>query len=313
MRVLIAGANGFVGRNLLLGLGAGRDLYGVDLGPGLEEFVRRRGLAGVRCAACDLADREAVAALARDWGDDFDAVVYLAGNGDPARSVADPAFDLRSAPLSLVTFLSAFRARRFVYFSSGAVYDRIRGAVSPRTPVEPVLPYAVGKYACERYIRFFRERERIGSYVVLRFFGAYGPWEPARKIYTRLVRRFALERRPDFEIRGDGSNLIDAMYVEDAVRAVGLVLDSGVADRTVDFCVGSPLTLRALVETAAREFGLEPDLRCRGTVPEYIEFRPSPEEMRELFGFRPEIPLNEGLRRLAEHLRAATFGEESHV
>ena len=73
--------------------------------------------------------------------------------------------------------------------SSGAVYDGLRGAVSPATPVSPRLPYAISKLASEQYLRFFAEhRGTVDSYVNVRFFGAYGPYEAARKITTQWLQ-----------------------------------------------------------------------------------------------------------------------------
>ena len=103
--------------------------------------------------------------------------------------------------------------------SSGAVYDGLIGGRSrPRTPVSPRLPYAISKLASEHYLRAFAERRRtVGSYINVRFFGAYGPYEPRPQDHD------ALDARPDgaasasSRIRGNGENLIDFMYVDDAV------------------------------------------------------------------------------------------------
>ncbi len=304
MKLAIVGANGFIGRNLLLGADPENEIFALDLGEGLGEFLSRGGLSRVRWISCDLGDRAALSRLGSAWGKEFDAVIYLAGNGDPARSTAEPAFDLRSSALGLVNFLEIFRPGHLVYFSSGAVYDGLSGPVEPSVPVAPVLPYAVGKYAAERYIHFFSRSGGVGRFSILRFFGAYGPYEPPRKIFTRLVRAFALEGKREFTIRGDGKNLIDAMFVSDAVKAVQAVLDSEGADAVADLCVGEPLTLHELVERAGRAFGIEPVVRYEGKVPEYITFRPSPAAFRERFGFRPSVPLEEGLRRLAAFLKS---------
>ena len=87
-----------------------------------------------------------------------------------------------SNTVALVTFLEHCSVNHLVYLSSGAVYDGLVGAVSPETPCSPRLPYAISKLAAEQYVRFFSERRhRPASYINVRFFGAYGPYEPARK------------------------------------------------------------------------------------------------------------------------------------
>jgi UDP-glucose 4-epimerase len=302
MNILITGAGGFIGKNLLLELAPENKILALDRAGGLDEFIRGRGLENVSAATVDLNDPPALEKLAREHGGEWEAVIYLAGNGDPAYSVTHPAADLTDTVLGLLNFFRYFRADKFIYFSSGAVYDGISGPVSPRSSLDPRLPYAIGKLANEQYVKFFKKSGRIGDYIILRFFGAYGPFEPPRKIYTRLVTNFALEKNPEFTIRGDGKNLIDAMFVGDAVRAVRAVLESGVEDRVVDFCLGKPYTIEELVREAARIFEIEPRIKMEGEVPEYIDFRPSPREMEELFNFTPRVPLSEGLPLLARYL-----------
>lgn len=304
MKVAITGAGGFIGKNLLLGLSPDYRITAFERREGLPEFVEIHSLPGVEVALCDFTDSDGLAAWAAELGEELEAVIYLAGNGDPAYSVSHPAVDLTDTVLGLVNFLSNFKVKRFIYFSSGAVYDGLSGPVSPDSTLDPRLPYSIGKLACEQYIKFFRKIGRVGGYVILRFFGAYGPFEPPRKIYSRLVRALAIDKKEEYTIRGDGKNLIDAMFVDDTVRGVKKVLESKENDLVLDFCLGKPYTIRELVEEAARIFNREVRINLEGEVPEYIDFRPSPEAMEEIFGFVPTIPLSEGLPILARHLES---------
>jgi len=303
MRVVITGAGGFIGKNLLLGLSGDHQLLALARGGKVPDFIARHSLESVTVREGDLNDERFLEEAAGEWGEEPDAVIYLAGNGDPAYSVTHPRDDLRDTVRGFLSFGRYFHPRRLIYFSSGAVYDGISGPVSPSFRLDPRLPYAIGKLACEQYLKFFQRSGSIGNYIILRFFGAYGPYEPPRKIYTKLVRSFLLEKKREFTIRGDGKNLIDAMFVDDTVRALELVLKADAANRVVDFCVGKPFTIRELVEEAARVFEVPVEINFTGEVPEYIDFRPSPEEMKELFGFTPRVPLAEGLKKLGEFLR----------
>lgn len=302
--VLVTGASGFIGRNLVAaGVPGARVCAVYRRGEDFPDYVRRRGAPGVEAVRCDLSSVADVRALARHLPDRVDAVVHLASNGDPALSVKDPRLDLLEGPGALVTLLMHVCCDRLVYFSSGAIYDGLQGMVGPETPVNPTLPYAIGKQAGEQYARFFRKSGRCERATILRFFGAFGPHEPARKIYTRLVRWATTPGDEPFEVRGDGKNLIDAMYVDDAIRGIHRVLASDVGDVTVDFANGAPVSIDELVETAAATLGKRGRrVQHVGVVPEYMEFTVSGEKMARLFGFRAEISLEDGLRRLARHL-----------
>lgn len=306
MKLLVTGASGFIGRNLVKRLPRDCDitaLYHTAIDyPG---FLRANGLSHVRALQVDLADAEQVQARV---GSSWDAIVYLAANANPSRSVESPTFDLKANTLSALNLLASCSTEFFLFLSSGAVYDGLTGRVSPASPLAPRLPYAVSKLATEHYLRFYCERsDRIARLTVLRFFGAFGPHEPSRKIYTKMVEAFAARGDREFAIRGDGSNLIDAMYVDDAVDGLLAVLFDRGGGGTFDFGSGHPLAIEQLVRRAAAVWGIDAvHIRRQGTTAEPIAFQMDPRPFAERFGFQASIPLEEGLQRLARFL------EQSH-
>lgn len=303
MVLVLTGASGFIGHNVLLRAPRDWTIYAVyHSTPGLEQFVQQHGLTNVRPVRCNLLNESDVQSLARTIGPTPDAMLYLAANGDPAASATRPRWDLESNTVAFVTCLEHCPANHVVYVSSGAVYDGLTGAVTPLTAVSPRLPYAISKLASEQYLRFFAEHgSTVRSYVNVRFFGAYGPYEAARKITTRWLQALANGQR-EFVIRGDGKNLIDFMYVDDAVDGfLALVKAQGVR-LTVDFASGSPVTVNDIVKTMGTALGVDVSVRHEGVVPEYIQFHSADTTMRERFGFAPAVSFADGLKRLSNFL-----------
>jgi UDP-glucose 4-epimerase len=305
MRLVVTGASGFIGHNVLLR--APRDWEVVAVAhrtPGLESFVAAHQLTNVRVVRCDLTDVSAVRSMSATTGR-ADAVLYLAANGDPAVSSERPRWDLESNTLALVTFLEHCAAGHFVYLSSGAVYDRLIGPVSPETPVSPRLPYAISKLASEQYVRFFSERRHApASYINVRFFGAYGPYEPARKITTKWLDAMAAGQR-EFTLRGNGQNLIDFMYVDDAVDGMLRLVRAAGTSATVDFASNAPVSVNGVVDAMARAVGVDITIQHRGETEEYIQFHSVDAAMRDRFGVTPSISFDDGLRRLVQFLERA--------
>ena len=302
MNVLVTGASGFIGHNVLLRAPREWQVTAVyHSTPGLDAFASRRDLSNVRAVRCDLTNAASVAELARANAS-FDACLYLAANGDPAKSADRPAWDLSLNTLGLVTLLEHVRVGHFVYVSSGAVYDGLSGAVTPDTPVAPLLPYAISKLASEHYLRSFARRTKaVGSYVNVRFFGAYGPYEPHRKITTKWMRA-AIGGQREFTLRGNGENLIDFMYVDDAVDGFLKLTASAGWSGTVDFASGAPVSIDAVVETMAKVLGLDVTIKHDGHTEEYIQFHTVDRTMRDRFGVAASISFEDGVRRLHEFL-----------
>jgi UDP-glucose 4-epimerase len=307
MRVIVTGASGFIGRNVLLRAPRTWEIVAIYRGNAdLARFVDEHELGNVLATRCDLLDVEQVMAVARAVGGRADAVLYLAANGDPAASSERPRWDLESNTTALVNFLEHCSSDQLVYMSSGAVYDGLRGEVTPASHVAPTLPYAISKLASERYVHFFGDqRQSLGGYVNVRFFGAYGPYEAERKITTRWLLAMGAGQR-EFTVRGDGRNLIDFMYVDDAVDGLLKLLQVRGERLTLDFASGAPVSVNAVVETMARVLGVSATVRHEGKAPEYIEFRSVDRTMRDRFGIVPSIPFDEGLRRLKAFLDART-------
>ena len=128
MKLVVTGASGFIGHNVLLRAPREWNIVAVyHSTPGLEAFVEaaRASPTSGRCVRS--AERKPTcSALARTIGEKPDAMLYLAANGDPAASSERPRWDLESNTVAFVTCLEHCPADHVVYLSSGAVYDGLQ-------------------------------------------------------------------------------------------------------------------------------------------------------------------------------------------
>ncbi|MFH1447733.1 MAG: NAD(P)-dependent oxidoreductase [Candidatus Micrarchaeota archaeon] len=299
MKIAVTGASGFIGRNFLLSCPTN---WEVDAfyrsAKEFENFVHK-DCPNAKPIRCDFSEKHELRKLKDKQ---YDMCIYLAGNTDPQYSFSEPAFDLESNSLALVNFLERVSVKKLVYFSSGAVYHGLRGPVSPKSKLDPRLAYSISKFASEQYVKFFKDKERVGGYAIVRFFGAYGPYEPERKITTKLVKRFFIGGKKDFEIYGNGRNLIDLMYVSDTINAIHLIMKSRKPDITLDLANRNPITIESIVRKSASVFGVKNlGIRKRGVSCESIGFR-SVDKTMETMGFKPKVKFEQGINMLAKHL-----------
>jgi nucleoside-diphosphate-sugar epimerase len=307
MRLLMTGASGFVGRNMLLAAPPEWEIIALHSGrdASFPSWLAAHGLSHVTPIACDLTQPAQVAEMAQNAGNAVDVCLYLASNTSIARSLEFPLDDLAANVAAVINVLTSWQIGHLVYFSTGSVYIGIHGRAHPSLRLQPNFPYAISKLTAEYYTNAFQAyRASPERVTILRFFGAFGPYEPPRKFYTGLVTRFAVEGDPHFTVVGDGGNIIYTMYVADTVGGVLAVLNDphGEPYEIYDFGRSNRETINDVVMRAGHTFGLEPIVEHTGTTAEYIDFYIDPEPFRERFGFTPTVTLEDGLHRLAEHL-----------
>lgn len=266
------------------------------------KFLEKNKLSNVYPLKCDLANVLEVKSTLEKLKN-VDVCVYLAANTNVRQLFEDPTLDVTTNIAPLTNFLKYFRGRRLIFFSSGAVYTGLEGQVSPSSNTNPTIPYAITKYASELYIKFHQNMlKTFKEYVILRFFGAYGPYEPPRKISTKLIELVKNPHKDVFTIFGDGNNYIDFMYIDDAIQGLMAVITSSEANVTVDFCSGNPLTINQLVRNVGEIFNRKIRIIHEGSSPEYIKFYASPKGTFQIFGFKTSTSLKDGFQKFAEWL-----------
>jgi UDP-glucose 4-epimerase len=169
--------------------------------------------------------------------------------------------------------------------------------------------YGAAKVMLEGVLRSYRSMHGL-PYVALRYFNVYGPRMDIHGKYTEVLIRW-MERiaagQPPL-ILGDGHQTMDFVYIEDVARANVLALRSDAADEVFNVASGAETSLRELAAALLKvmeaphlkpEYGPE---RSVNPVPRRLA---STRKAEDGLGFRAEVGLEDGLRRLVRWWRAA--------
>ena len=297
MKILITGTSGFIGKNLISRLRY-TDVEIWQIGRNLSQSSPDDKIINI-----DLADQAAMRAADDNVPLQFDACIHLAGQTDIAKSLDNPAGDINGNITSIINLLSILRFKKFIYISTGSVYEGQKGMVCHERSISPTIPYAISKYAGELYVRSFHKiQNNPESYTILRLFNPYGPFENSQRLLPRLIRQFGIDKCPDFNIKGTGKGLIDPMYVQDTVEALVKVLYSDVHNQEIDICSGEPVTIEKLVYTIASFFEIEPHVEFLGHSNEEITYYGNPSIQEKLVGFKPQISLRRGIDKYYKFL-----------
>lgn len=322
---LVTGAAGFIGSRVArMLLDAGHNVVGIEnlnaaYDPRLKEWRLARLSASprFRFERVDISDRLAVerffAAASGDAaaggsaaGDPpFAAVLNLAARAGVRPSVADPWVYFQTNCDGTLNLLEACRrhgVRKFVLASTSSLY----GGHNPIPFAEdadtnrPLSPYAASKKGAEAIAFTYHHLHGI-DVSVLRYFTVYGPAGRPDMSVFRFMRMIA-EGEP-ITVFGDGSQQRDFSYVDDIARGTVAALRP-MGFEMINLGGDRPIRLDYVIEQIGKLVGRLPEIRYAPAHPADVPATwANVEKAARLLDWKPEISLEEGLRRTAEWYR----------
>jgi nucleoside-diphosphate-sugar epimerase len=253
--ILMTGATGFVGRQVLRELAGRGSRIRVVIRAGTQD----------RLPSNDAIER--VIASADIWTEDagwwaevccgVDTAIHVAWYAEPGRYLQSPTnLDCLAGTLRLAQGASRAKLRRFVGIGTCFEYDLAAGRLSVETPLKPTSPYAAAKAAAYLALSQYLPQQGV-EFAWCRLFYLYGEGEDARRLVPYLRARLLAGEPAELS---SGTQLRDYLDVREAAR---LIAESalGAGQGPVNICSGTPVTIRALAERIADEYGRRDLLR----------------------------------------------------
>lgn len=283
MTTLVTGAAGFIGSHLVTALEARRDapVRVVDRSCDLRVYENA-------CLAVQGA--YTVYHLAADMG----GIGY--NLGDHAAIASENAL----IDSNVLRACREYGVKRFLYASSATVYPSWKlGALREHDvyPFDPDPGYGWAKLFGEQLTAYYGKSLEVR---VVRFQNVYGERAaydgPKEKALTALCRKVALAKDGDvIEVWGDGSQIRDFTFVDDAVAGMLRVMDSGYSG-PVNVATGIPTTVnemaRQIIKISGKHLSIRNDLsKPTGARGRYADCS----LLKGLTGWNPTIGIASGL------------------
>lgn len=298
-RLLVTGANGFVGRYVREAVAAGQF--------GSCEFVSP-------AVGWDIRDPEAVADVIAELRPH--AVLHLAAQSFVPRSFEAPreTFDINF--LGTLNLLQALKQTgfggRLLYISSGDIYGQVAEEdmpVTERLIPAPRNPYAVSKVAAEQLCLQWQRSEGLDA-LVLRPFNHIGPGQAPHFVVPALamqVMAIAEGRQEPVVEAGDIDTTRDFTDVRDIVAAYAAALERGTSGATYVVASGVERRVRDLLELMCIIAGVSPEVRQDPAKLRRAEQRRmvgNANALREATGWAPSIAIETTLQDILQDIQA---------
>jgi NAD dependent epimerase/dehydratase len=314
-KVLVTGASGFIGSHLVELLV--REGYSVRALTRYTSDNRRGHLAllpldildHVEINPADLRDAEAVSMAMAG----VDSVFHLGAIISIPYSYQHPEETVAVNILGTLNVLQAMRqhgTQRGVIVSTSEVYGSAQYVpIDEKHPLQPQSPYAATKISAEALSISFH-RSYGAPVVVVRPFNTYGPRQSARAVIPTIISQAltkpvvslgAIHTWRDYTYAGDTARgLMLAATSPNSKSALGQVVNLGtgesvtigdVADRIIAL-IGRPVTVSA-----------NESQRLRPEASEVLRLQSNNALAASLFGWQPQISLDDGLRLTIDWIR----------
>jgi len=306
LAVLVTGGAGFIGSHLVEELiNRGQTVIVVDnLSTGKIENIPCSEK--VIFIEGDVSDKKFVKELFSFYS--FDKIFHLAAVASVAKSVEFPEETHRTnfdATLYLLES-SLGKVNKFIFASSAAVYGDLPDLPKREDmPVKPLTPYAVDKYASERYVINAFRLYGLNSTAV-RFFNVFGekqdpssPYSGVISIFIDKIKRFNAGEDVEIVIYGDGKQTRDFIYVKDVVKALIYLSENKYSSGEVfNIGTGYSVSLLELLNTLKEIVKNVPPLRFEEERKGDVKHSKADITKLKKLGFIPRFTLKEGLRKL---------------
>jgi GDP-4-dehydro-6-deoxy-D-mannose reductase len=317
MRVFITGITGLIGSHLADYLVALPDVevIGFKRWRSDDRTIRHLG-ERIRLIEGDIEDAFSVAAALESARPD--RIYHLAAQSYPSESWAAPVTTLQANVLGTVNVLEA--ARRFVPDSqihiagSAASYGLIRPEDVPireDRPLRPLSPYGVSKAAQEMLGYQYAQSYGMRVYLTRSFIhiGARQDSRTSAQTFARQVAEAEAGLREPVIHVGNLDPRRDYLDVQDAVRALWLLLERGKPGEVYNIASGTAPQVRDLLEIYLSLAKIPLQVQV-----DPARLRPADEpillgdttKLRRDTGWQPQVPLRESLRRILDYWRERT-------
>ena len=317
MKILVTGAAGFIGHNVVRFLEQqGHEVFGIDSRTdyGFIPEAELDYLIKERCKriqalphVIDIRDAATVKQFVGMFN--IQCIIHLASF--PRQKVVEqnPAMASEVMSTGLINLLEAavtHRVKKFVYISSSMVYGDFETDVKEDAPCNPIGQYGIMKYMGEKLVEDYSRKFGF-DYTIIRPSAVYGELD----VEDRVVSKFMLGAMRGDTLRVKGANeVLDFTYVEDAAWGIAQAAMSATAANKIYNITRSDQTLVTLEQAAKLAIGIagQGQLEIQDRDLSFPKRgRLSIDRAVRDFGYQPRISVEEGFRRYYEWFKKSEY------
>ena len=280
MKLLITGASGFIGTDLIKELSKQNEILAIDI---IEPQIKN---SNIKFLKVDITKSEELSDIKN-----IDGIIHLAAVSRVSDAVQNPQKTININILGTLNLLELARKNN-CWFILGSTIE------------PPNNLYGLTKQFSNNLTKHYAENFNLKT-LVLKFSGIFGSGDNPNKLIPKLIR----EAMNNQEIKiNSPETKFDFIFIEDLIQGIKKAVEfvqSPSENKTYDeipLASGKLISMKQIAEIIIQKTNSDSEL-IKGNQPEEIRDFYDYKKAEEVLNWKPEISFEEGVRRVVESFR----------
>ena len=248
-RILITGAGGFIGSNLMRRMSLKYDVIGCGV----------MALDSPQCMVVNMMDLSKIQECIVSANPDI--IIHCAGAANVGKSIIEPEWDYNANVTVthniLFSLIKLNKKVKFIYLSSAAVYGNPKHLpITEQSELNPLSPYALHKIMCEDICRYVYSNYDIDM-KICRIFSVYGVGQ-RKQIFWDMYNK--IETTGKLELYGTGKESRDYIEIRDLINAIETIMLSDDNSIVYNVANGNEVFINYAAEVFVEQYNMPKDI-----------------------------------------------------
>lgn len=233
MKILITGADGFIGKSLLEYLSKKNiSVIGIS-----------RKISNKKLQKISLFNSKKLQSFINR--NKFDAVIHLAASINEE----DPDTMLKNNYITTLNLLNACKStKKFIFTSSHAVYGKSEYLpIDEKHPKNSVTNYGLSKIICENLCKMFHNSYNLDM-IILRLSSVYGKGQTSKTLIPTLISHSIKKEPIQLHQYKNGYQIMDLINIQDVCRVIYLAIKSKKSFGIYNIATENPITVKEIAD-----------------------------------------------------------------